>query len=93
MAKLDQRLLVNADIEVDKLLKTCLKPKTGLGTILEDTLKHLTPDQGMFDPWDMFGPMETVPLGSNKFNIPNYEEAKTVFEAVKNIDRRKLYYS
>jgi len=41
---------------VDKLLMTCLKPKVGLGNILEDTT---TPDQGMFDPWDViYGPFE-----------------------------------
>ena len=68
---------------------TCLKPKVGLGSILEDTSKHLPLDQGMF----MFGPMEAVPLRSNKFNIPKYEEAKTVFEAVKNTDCKKLYCS
>jgi len=38
---------------------TCLKPKVGLGNILEDTTKHLPPDQGMFDPWDViYGPFE-----------------------------------
>ena len=50
IGKLDQRFVVGADYEVDKLLITCLKPKVGLGTILEDTSKHLPPDQRMFDP-------------------------------------------
>ena len=91
IAKLDQRFLANVDGEVDKILMTCLKPKIGLGTILEDTPKHLPPDHKMFNPWDIiFGPMEAVPLGSNKFNISKYEEARTVFEAAKNIDCRKL---
>ena len=61
--KHDQSVLVNADGEVDKLLMTCLKPKVGLGTILENKPKHLLLDQGMFDPWDIiFGSMEAVPL-------------------------------
>ena len=31
----------------------------------------------MFDPWGIiFGPMEAVLLGSNKFNIPKQEEVK-----------------
>ena len=94
IAKLDQRFLANVDGEIDKILMTCLKPKIGLETILEDTPKHLPPYHEIFNPWDIiFGPIEAVPLGSNKFNIPKYEEAKTVFEAAKNIDRRKLYYS
>ena len=38
------------------------------GAISKDSLKHLPPDQGMFDRWDIiFGPIEAVPLGSNKF--------------------------
>ena len=46
----------------------------------------------MFDPWDIIiCPMKAVPLGSNKFNIRKDQEAKTVFEVVKNIDRKKLY--
>ena len=73
---------------------TCLKPKVKLGAVLEDIPKHLPPDQGMFQPcWYIISdPMEAVPLGSNKFNSPKYNKAKTVFEAVKNIDPRKLYY-
>ena len=61
--KHDQSVLVNADGEIDKLLMTCLKPKVGLGTILENKPKRLLLDQGMFDPWDIiFGSMEAVPL-------------------------------
>ena len=94
IAKLDQRFLANVDGEIDKILMTCLIPKIGLETTLEDTPKHLPPYHEIFNPWDIIlGPIEAVPLGSNKFNIPKYEEAKTVFEAAKNIDRRKLYYS
>lgn len=70
IAKLDQRFLANVDGEVDKILMTCLKPKVKLGAVLEDTPKHLPPDQGMFDRWDIiFGPIEAVPLESNKFSM------------------------
>ena len=37
IAKLEQRFLVNVDGEFYKLLMSCLKPKIGLGTILEET--------------------------------------------------------
>ena len=48
----------------------------------------------MFDLRDIaIGPMEAALLGSDKFNIPKYKEAKRVSQAVKYIDRRKLYYS
>ena len=93
ITKLDQRFLIDGDGKADKLLMASLKQKVRLGTILGDTPKHLLPDQGMFDPWGIiFGLVEAVLLGSNKFNIPKYEKAKTVYEAVKNIDCRKLYY-
>ena len=59
-----------------------------------NTPKHLALDQGMFDLRDIaIGPMEAALLRSNKFNIPKYKEAKRVSQAVKYIDRRKLYYS
>ena len=65
----------------------CLKPQVGLGTVLKDKPKHFPWDQEIFDASDIiFGPMETVSLGSNKLNILKYEEDKTVFEAVKNVD-------
>jgi len=49
IAKINKRFLHDENGRVDKLLMTCLKPKVGLGNILEDTTKHLPPDQGMFD--------------------------------------------
>ena len=61
---------------------------------MEDTPKHLPPGEGMFEPWDIiYGPMEAVPAGTNKFDVPKYEEAKVAFEAVKKMDRQKLYIS
>ena len=40
----------------------CLKPKVGLGTIMEDTIDHL-PDVDVFNIEDVIdGPLEVLPL-------------------------------
>ena len=40
----------------------CLKPKVGMGTILEDTPNHL-PDIAMFKLYDVIaGPLEVISL-------------------------------
>ena len=81
IAKLNTRFLKDEDGKIDKLFKmTCLKPKVGFGTLLENSSKYLHPDQGMFDPWDIiYGPMTAVRHGSNKFNVPEYYKADKVF--------------
>ena len=93
IAKVNRRFLEDENGSIDKVLLTCLKPKVGLGTLLEDTPKHLPPDQGMFDPWDIiYGPMIAVAHGTDKFNVPKYEEAKKFFDSVKNMDRKELFF-
>lgn len=93
IAKANRRFLEDENGSIDKLLMTCLKPKVGLETLLEDTPKHLPPDQDMFDPWDIiYGPMMAVNHGTDKFEVPKYEEAKKFFHSVKNIDRKKLFF-
>ena len=77
VAKIGKRFLQDTDGEVDKLMMMCLKPKVGMGSILEGTPKCLPPDQGMFDPWYViYGPMEAIQLGANKFDVPKYQDAK-----------------
>ena len=86
------RFLEDSDGKIEKVLMTCLKPKVGLGTIVEDTPKHLPPDEDMFDPWDViYGPLQAIPHGSDKFDIPDYEKVKELFTIVKNFDRKELF--
>ena len=92
IAKANKRFLKDENRTVDKLLMTFLKPKVGPGNILEETPKHLPPDQGMFDPWDVIhGPLKVIYQGSNKFMIPAYKKVKGIFESVKIIDRETLF--
>ena len=85
------RFLEDSDGKVGKVLMTCLKPKVGLGTIVEDTPKHLPPDEDMFDSWDViYGPLQAIPHGSDKFDVPDYEKVKELFTIVKIFDRKEL---
>ena len=77
--------------QVDKVLLTCLKPKIGPGNILEETPKHLPPDQDMFNLSDViYGPIEAILYGSEKFKIPKYDCVKNLFDQVKTINRVKM---
>ena len=68
----------------------CLKPKTGSGTILEDTPEHL-PDIGDFSLADIIaGPLSVIPRGAKQFDVPRYEEVKALYDSVKNINRNIL---
>ena len=77
VAKANRRFLVDEGGQVDKVLLTCLKPKIGPGNILEETPKHLPPDQDMFNLSDViYGPIEAIPYSSEKFKIPKYDCVK-----------------
>ena len=68
----------------------CLKPKTGSGTILEDTPDWL-PDVGDFSLADIIaGPRTVIPKGPKHFDVPKYEEVKALYDSVKDIDRNIL---
>ena len=46
----------------------------------------------MFDPWDLtYGPLNTIPYGPNKFDVPCYRDPKDSFENVKTMKRKKLF--
>ena len=73
IAKLLNRFLEDADGPADEFLMRCLKPKVDSGDILEDTPKHLVPDDGRFKLWQFIaGPLEVIPKGSSKFMVPQY---------------------
>ena len=79
VAKANHRFLVDEGGQVDTVLLTCLKPKIGSGNILEETPKHLPHDQDMFNLSDViYGSIEAIQYGSDKFNIPKYDYVKTV---------------
>lgn len=41
------------EFKVDRILMTFLKPKVGLGTVLQDVTKHFSADQRMLGSWDL----------------------------------------
>ena len=54
-----RRFLVDEDGAVESILMHCLKPKTGSGITLEDTSKHLLPDELQFELSNIIaGPFE-----------------------------------
>ena len=68
----------------------CLKPKVGLGTVMEDTPDHL-PDIGIFKMYDIIdGPLDIVPLKGNKWDVPDYDVIYEHFKEVSALDRRDL---
>ena len=54
IGRLARRFLEDKDGEVDgiRIEMRCLKPKVGLGTVMEDTQNHL-PDIGIFKIYDI----------------------------------------
>ena len=71
---------------VDSIEFRCLKPKTGSGTVVDDTPEHL-PDIGLFELHDVIlGPLEVVPLKGNKFNVPQYAELEEHIIMSKNLN-------
>ena len=68
-----------------------LKPKLGIGTVLEDTPAHL-PDVSFVQLKDIIaGPIQVVPMRGEKRDIPDYTRIKSHFEASKKIDLDKLF--
>ena len=69
---------------------SCLKPKVGSGTILEDCLKHL-PNESLFDIHNIIdGPLEVIPKGSIHFDVKYYNEIKDFFNLVKDVNRNDI---
>ena len=72
------------------ILMSCLKPKVGSGTILEDCPKHL-PDESLFDIHNIIDvPLEVIPKGSIHFNVKYYNEIKDLSNLVKDISRNDI---
>ena len=70
---------------------SCLKPRVGLETVLEETPEHL-PDFHIFPIHDIiFGPLSAIALRMKKFNIPAYNDVLTQFNTVKQLDRKSLF--
>ena len=68
----------------------CLKPKVGLGTIMEDTPDHL-PDVGVFNIKDVTdGPLEVLPLWGEKWEVAIYEHIAAHFQVASEMDRAEL---
>ena len=68
----------------------CLKPKVGLGTIMEDTPDHL-PDVAVFNIEDVIDdPLEALPLWGEKWDVPRYKHIAAYFQVVSEMDRAEL---
>ena len=90
IGRLARRFLEDKDGEVDGIEMRCLKPKVGLGTVMEDTPDHL-PDIGIFKMYDITdGPLDIVPLKGNKWDVPDYDVIYEHFKEVSALDRRDL---
>jgi len=69
---------------------SCLKPKVGLGTIMEDTPDHL-PDIGIFQTQDIIdGPVKVLPVKGKKWDVPDYDNIFSFFHEVSKLDRLAL---
>jgi len=90
IAKLQKRFLLDKDGPADEFLMRCLKPKTDSGIILEDTPKHLPPDEGMFSVSQIIaGPLKVIPKGPTSFMIPEYENILAKYRL---LDKEKEKY-
>ena len=89
IGKVVQRFLFDDAGPVDTISIRCLKPKVGSGTVLEDTPEHL-PDIGLFELQDVIaGPLIFTPMKGNlKYNVPEYDAVRKLFDSVKDIDRK-----
>ena len=90
IGRLTRRFLEDKDGEVDGIEMRCLKPKVGLGTVMEDTPDHL-PDIGIFKMYDIIdGPLDIVPLKGNKWDVPDHDVIYEHFKEISALDRRDL---
>ena len=86
-----RRFLVDEDGAVESILMRCLKPKTGSGITLEDTPKHLPPDEFQFKLSNIIaGPFEVIPKGSKYFDVPCYGELQNLFRIVTKMKRDEM---
>ena len=73
ICKILKRFLVKKDGDVDALEMKFLKPKVGLGNVLEDTPLHL-PDISTILLQDIIaGPLSVTPQKSPYFLVTEYE--------------------
>ena len=90
VGKVLKRFLEDENGPVESLEIRCLKPKTGSGTVLEDTPESL-PDIGLFDLHDVIlGPLEVIAVKGNKFEVPLYSTLVDHFHIVKKMKREDL---
>ena len=90
VGKILRRFLHDAEGPVDSIEIRCLKPKTGSGTILDDTPSH-SPDISTFQLTDViYGPLNVVPVKGNKFDVLEYEDLVEHFNVVKIIQRSDI---
>ena len=90
IGRLLKRFLHDKDGDVHTIELSCLKPKVGLGTIMEETPDHL-PDIALFNLEDIIaGPITALPLKSKKWDICEYHQIALIYEEVCKMDRLAL---
>ena len=90
IGKILKRFLVEKDGDVDALEMKFLKPKVGLGNLLEDTPLHL-PDISTILLQDIIaGPLSVTPQKSPYFLVTEYENLKETFNIVSKLNRNNI---
>ena len=88
IGKVEKRWLYDEGGPVTHINFHCLKPKSGSGTVLEETPKHLGKYSDKIPLIDMIaGPLQVEPLKGNKINVPVYQDVLKVFGFIVDIDR------
>ena len=88
--KIVKHFLVDENHTVETLEVCCLKPKVGSGTLVDDSPSYLL-DICLFNLADViYGPLEVVPMGAQKFDVPKYQEVVKHFNRFKKLERNAL---
>ena len=89
VAKVRRRFLFDKDGPTESVELECLKPNVGSGNILESAPPHL-PDIDRFDISNVIaGPIIVKPLKSGRWEVPSYNNLKTIFNFAVKINREK----
>lgn len=90
IGRLMKRFLDDEDGKVTAIELSCLKPRVGLTTIMEETPSHL-PDIAIFKVEDIIdGPIRALPLKGKKWDIQDYDSIFSYFQEVSKLDRLAL---
>ena len=93
VGKILNRFLVEKDGEVDCMEMKFLKPKVGLGNMLEDTPEHLPDISNILLKDIIAGPLNVTPHGCSHFIVTAYKTVEQHFRVVSNMKRQNIVHS